>query len=120
MHLNLAACAILQAHTARQLSSRLRGELHTEVNSVPVPVAYATLLCVPAAGHVASGGGNAGLTQQRSSLKLSRAASSNLSTSDEPQPLLSRSAESLHGASAAVRRAKQEVCSVRGESTAAS
>ena len=61
------------------------------------------------AGHVASGGGPAGPPQQRSSLKLSRAASSNLSTSDEPQALLSRSAESLHGASAAVRRAKQEV-----------
>ena len=61
------------------------------------------------AGNVASGGGPAGPPQQRSSLKLSRAASSNLSTSDEPQPLLSRSAESLHGASAAVRRAKQEV-----------
>ena len=58
---------------------------------------------------MASGGGPAGPPQQRSSLKLSRAASSNLSTSDEPQPLLSRSAESLHGASAAVRRAKQEV-----------
>jgi len=42
-------------------------------------------------------------------MKLSRAGSSNLSTSDDPQPLLSRSAESLHGASAAVRRAKQEV-----------
>ncbi len=61
------------------------------------------------AGHVASGGGLTGPPQQRSSLKLSRAGSSNLSTSDEPQPLLSRSAESLHGASAAVRRAKQEV-----------
>jgi len=58
---------------------------------------------------VASGGGLTGPPQQRSSLKLSRAGSSNLSTSDEPQPLLSRSAESLHGASAAVRRAKQEV-----------
>ena len=71
------------------------------------------------AGHVASGGGPAGPPQQRSSLKLSRAASSNLSTSDEPQPLLSRSAESLHGASAAVRRAKQEVRGQRPTATGA-